>query len=400
MKVLKPVYYDRFVCIADQCTDTCCAGWTVELDKATYNKYKKTKGEFGKKLQANIKRQRGQEDRAYGCICMVEEDRICPFLSKERLCDVYSNLGESYMSNTCKCYPRELWKFGEIYERHLYLSCPEVAKYLVMDSDGLSFEMNEENLSELDKQMCADPGRYNMKYYHFLWEVRNLCVAMTQFREIDLWKRLVFVKMAADKIQNRIQEHEYENFERLFDGMRAEITNPQTQDALERIPVVMDAKIQFVYNILRFREDTGIAGKGFQSLIDDYYQLFTNTGSPEEMYQQLLTKEEIFNAYMKPHAYILENLMVYLLYRYIPQVLSTRNIMEVLNHIAISYAVVRALLLARWSKNGEHLGETDYIEILYKFGRAIEHSNLFKFFSKTMQENHRNNLAYFTIYIR
>lgn len=399
MKVLKPVYYDRFVCIADQCTDTCCADWTVEIDKA-YNKYKKMKGEFGKKLQANIKRQRKSEsDESYALLCM-DENHMCPFLDKNLLCGVYTNLGEAYMSNICKRYPRELWKFGEIYERNLYMSCMEVAKYFVMYSDGLSFEMNEENLSELDKQMCADPGRYNVKYYHFLWETRNLCVAMIQFREIDLWKRMVFVKMAADKIQNRIREHHYEDFERLFDGLRAEITNPKTQAALERIPTIIDVKIQFVYNILRLKEHKGIVSRGFPSLLDDYYQLFANTGSPEEMYQQLFAKEEIFNAYMKPYEYILENLMVYLLYRYIPQVLTTRDMMKVLDNITISYAVVKALLLARWNKNDGHLRENDYTEILYKFGREIEHSFFLEFFSKIMRENHQNNLAYFTIYVR
>lgn len=363
MKVLKPVYYDRFVCIADQCTDTCCADWTVEIDKATYNKYKKMKGEFGKKLQANIKRKRKSEsDKSYALLCM-DENHMCPFLDKNLLCGIYTNLGEAYMSNVCKRYPRELWKFGEIYERHLFMSCMEVAKYFVMYSDGLSFEMNEENLSELDKQMCADPGRYNVKYYHFLWEARNLCIAMTQFREIDLWKRLVFVKMAADKIQNRIQEHEYEDFDRLFDGLRAEITNPQTQAALDRIPVVIDVKMQFVYNILRLKENGGIVSRGFPSLLDDYYQLFANIGSPEEMYQHLLAKEEVFNAYMKPHEYILENMVVYLLYRYIPHVLATRDMMEVLNHITISYAVVKALLLARWNKNDGYLGKA----IIQKF---------------------------------
>lgn len=32
MKIRVPDYYDEFECIADKCTDTCCAGWQVDVD--------------------------------------------------------------------------------------------------------------------------------------------------------------------------------------------------------------------------------------------------------------------------------------------------------------------------------------------------------------------------------
>ena len=58
MKVLKPHYYDRFQCIANECRDSCCIGWSVYIDKKSYNKYKKTSGEFGKLLDKNISKNR------------------------------------------------------------------------------------------------------------------------------------------------------------------------------------------------------------------------------------------------------------------------------------------------------------------------------------------------------
>ena len=58
MKVLKPFYYDEFNCIAGQCIDSCCIGWKIDIDKKSYNKYKKIKGAFGKKLNDSITRNR------------------------------------------------------------------------------------------------------------------------------------------------------------------------------------------------------------------------------------------------------------------------------------------------------------------------------------------------------
>ena len=38
MKLLKPDFYDDFVCIASRCRDTCCAGWEIEVDEETLKK--------------------------------------------------------------------------------------------------------------------------------------------------------------------------------------------------------------------------------------------------------------------------------------------------------------------------------------------------------------------------
>ena len=41
MRYLKPHFYDKFVCTAGDCPDTCCAGWQIMIDDASLEKYKK-----------------------------------------------------------------------------------------------------------------------------------------------------------------------------------------------------------------------------------------------------------------------------------------------------------------------------------------------------------------------
>lgn len=50
MRYLKPHFYDKFVCTAGDCPDTCCAGWQIMIDDASLEKYKNVQGEFGKRL--------------------------------------------------------------------------------------------------------------------------------------------------------------------------------------------------------------------------------------------------------------------------------------------------------------------------------------------------------------
>ena len=39
MKYHKPSFFDQFKCIGSACTDTCCAGWEIEVDETTAEGY-------------------------------------------------------------------------------------------------------------------------------------------------------------------------------------------------------------------------------------------------------------------------------------------------------------------------------------------------------------------------
>ena len=88
MKIVTPDYYKDFRCIAGDCTDTCCAGWDVDVDEASYKYYKKVKGSFGKRLKSVMVPSEGG-----GCTFTLNNGR-CPFLNEENLCDLYIALGE------------------------------------------------------------------------------------------------------------------------------------------------------------------------------------------------------------------------------------------------------------------------------------------------------------------
>ncbi|MBO7412995.1 MAG: flagellin lysine-N-methylase [Fibrobacter sp.] len=142
MILRKPDFYDRFKCIAGQCTDTCCVGWEIDVDEASQEAYRKVSGTFGDKLRDNI------ED---GHFKLLPHDR-CPFLDGNNLCEIFANLGEGALCNICREHPRFVEVFGDIMEKGIGLCCEEAVRLLLEGEGPLTFtgEVCDEPEDELD----------------------------------------------------------------------------------------------------------------------------------------------------------------------------------------------------------------------------------------------------------
>ena len=83
-----PSYYKTFQCIADKCEHSCCIGWEIDIDEDSYDYYMGIEGAFGERL----KEQTVTEDGEHSFV--LRKNGWCPFLDQNKLCDIYSELGE------------------------------------------------------------------------------------------------------------------------------------------------------------------------------------------------------------------------------------------------------------------------------------------------------------------
>lgn len=113
MRYLKPHYYDKFVCTAGDCPDSCCAGWQIMIDETSLERYGNEKSEFGTRLRNSID---WDEE------CFYQNNRRCAFLNEENLCDLYKALGPDSLCDTCRMYPRHTEEYEGL--RELSLSRP------------------------------------------------------------------------------------------------------------------------------------------------------------------------------------------------------------------------------------------------------------------------------------
>jgi lysine-N-methylase len=149
MKFIRPDFYDRFVCIADKCTDNCCIGWEIDIDSASMARFESVRGEFGEKLRAAIKRG--------DCPTFANTDgERCSLLREDGLCELVLNLGEDSLCDICALHPRFFEWFGEEKEAGLGLCCEEAARLLFEDSAPLKLvcsEIDEEDDTELNGEV-------------------------------------------------------------------------------------------------------------------------------------------------------------------------------------------------------------------------------------------------------
>lgn len=400
MKVLKPFYYDDFKCIGGECIDNCCGNnWRIDIDEKTYKKYKKLKGEWGKKINNNISRKRSNPNYLqYGKINL--KNNRCSLLSEDGLCTIHGSLGEDYLCNTCRVYPREIRKYGEIYERNLSISCPEVARYIIKSKDNFSFDLEDEKLSDLDKDYIVN-NKYNEKLYNILWDTRSLAMEIIQFKEIEIWKRISFFKMLTDKVQNIINEKQYDNYEEVLNNFREQITSINVINSLDKISVSSDAKVKFIQSALQVRANQGTNNEKFDNLLKEYNELFDKDIDFKSNVENIIEKEKEFNIYLKEHKNILENLLIYLIYKYFMNALYSKDLNAEVNNIILSYAMVKMLLLSRYNKNNKELNEEDFVEVFYLFSRTVEHNLVFlPNIYKDIKEAGYDTLAYMTILVR
>ncbi len=156
MITTRPDYYDKFKCIAERCTDSCCIGWEIDIDPETLKIYEKEDGELGEKLKNNI---------SDGSFVLTEDER-CPFLKADGLCELICRKGEGYLCEICTEHPRYYEYCGNHVDMGIGLCCEEACRLLFSESKPLTFitegegelDGEEKELSELRAELINKPG--------------------------------------------------------------------------------------------------------------------------------------------------------------------------------------------------------------------------------------------------
>ncbi|ADZ85252.1 flagellin lysine-N-methylase [Cellulosilyticum lentocellum] len=368
MKILKPEFYSSFKCTGSDCREHCCQDWNIHIDKESFIKYGKIKGEFGSYLNGRITRNRKETyELIYAKINL--EDRKCPFLDAKNLCNIYINLGEEYLSNTCKLYPRTIVRYYDRCERRLSLSCPEVVEKLLASQEPLSFLMEEEELSVLDYRNSVQT-QYDMQMHDMIWETRALLIDIAQFREIALWKRLLFIKLVEGKVQKVIEEKKYSDFTSVIKEVKSFIQRSDVNEELDKIEPSTERKNLFVKAVLQARTSVSVVNKGFNVCIDDI-NTFTQKIADEGVMIEKIERE--FDTYFTDRKYLLEHFIVYSLYTNVMNVIWTSNLNKEIMNLIINYAVIKQMLIAKWYCNQKRLAFDEIVEIVYSFSRVVEH---------------------------
>lgn len=157
MFTVKPDFFDKFKCIADKCSDSCCIGWEIDVDDVALEKYNKINTDFGEEIRSQIIK---SEDDC-NCFRLCENER-CPFLNEKNLCHIIINCGEEYLCDICREHPRFYEWFVGVTECGLGLSCEEVCRILLENEEPFSLvqESDGEEIVLEAKEDVAEADAY------------------------------------------------------------------------------------------------------------------------------------------------------------------------------------------------------------------------------------------------
>ena len=356
MKIRVPEYFKDFKCIASKCEDTCCAGWGIVIDDATYDRYKNVQGEFGDRLRSEIVHEAGEN-------IFVLKGNNCPFLNEEKTCDIYINIGEENLCYTCQQYPRYTEEFGSLREVGISLSCPEAARIMLNNSKKVEFELSENN------EVVSSYNDINAQLFIELLQSRKIVMDIIQDRTIDLRKRAVVALLFVDEIQEKIDESEIKEIksvrEKYLDkGFLEELINE-----LEEYRDNEGSKYDDMHEYFKVFKDLKHITPDDPLGLNDALRYFWQTDEDEKLY---IIKHRQFEEYYKDKLYKFENILVYFVFRYFMKAVFDYDILAKIKTALVSYMIIRELAVVRYIENNEFTDE-DMVDIAHTYSKDIEH---------------------------
>lgn len=191
-----PLFYKKFKCIGDQCLSHCCHGWTINIDKKTYKKYKTAHQIEIKEITDKhlIKYPKGSGINKYSFIALDKEDK-CPFFGGDKLCGIYKTLGPSALSYTCQTYPRLKTQFDGYTQHSLSFSCPEVVRLVLFQPDSMKYEENTvfEKVRITEKRVIDQSRVMTQEHQIIQLFCSHLIMAESPFIEDNLYALTQFI---------------------------------------------------------------------------------------------------------------------------------------------------------------------------------------------------------------
>ncbi|HIX29615.1 MAG TPA: flagellin lysine-N-methylase, partial [Candidatus Blautia stercoravium] len=353
----KPHYYQDFVCTADQCPDTCCAGWQIFIDEESLDTYSQVKGDFGIRLLNSI-------DWSVGAF--EQYQKRCSFLNEKNLCDVYQELGPSALCETCRQYPRHTEEFENLREFSLSLSCPVAAEMILGCKSRVEFLEEEDDLEEIEE----DYEDFDFLLFGKLEEMRIYLFQILQNRNYSIRKRIFLCMQITEFFQKALDEGrlfeidfavELGRAEKEIKDRRAEKSSAfrfdSMQNMLKDLQSLEVLRQEWKENLSRLEKELYKRGKSFyQEKREKFLQDIGENGREDwEIYQ--------------------EQILVFFVYTYFcgavyDDMVYTKMVLAVFSALWID-----ELCFAKWMERGEKLTFSDVVQIAYQYAREIEHSD-------------------------
>ncbi|MCR6523193.1 flagellin lysine-N-methylase [Lysinibacillus capsici] len=379
-QVLQPTYFEKFSCIGPACEDTCCAGWKLSVDKRTFQMYRKvTSGSIAKDLRTNVTRERANPSDSNYAKIKVDEHMNCSFLNEDKLCNIFIELGENFLCDTCTFFPRQISAIEQRVERDLSVACPEAARLILLNPDGIDFVMMEDEFAK--HTLFAYPDVTSR-----FWDMRIFVIQILQNRQASIESRLLVLGIFMRKMQTT-EESDWEQRLPLYISECNDILNRAASFGIHKYLPSDEEMINIIYRLLEFQKEYELFNRRFDECIAQLEEGLQLNGGDTVEQSVALYKQSVQN-YYKPFFeekdYILENYLVnYVFKNSLPQ--SQMSFVKEYEQLFMWFLFIKGTLIGLGSYH-QGLSEEIVLKFIQSFTKTLENNKDFRKLMKSILE--------------
>jgi lysine-N-methylase len=405
--VLVPEYLEKFSCIGSDCEDTCCVGWRVDIDQKTYKKYKNVSDrEMKPLLNKHIKRRRSNASEINYAKIVMDSNSACPLLNEDKLCSIQKTLGEDYLSNVCSTYPRTTNQVNETLEKSATLSCPEVARLVLLNPIGIQFNEIEESINVrnfMNKQINTNREMSSKKIDGYFWDLRIFTIQVLQNRSYSIAHRLIILGMFYQKIQGYHLEGRLDDIPQQISSYSSLIEDGSFQDALAGITTSTTIQMQLLKELTDIRMNTGVQSYRYIECFSELLEgiQYTKDSTVEEVTKRYqLAYSEYYAPFMTPNEFILENYLVNYVYKNLFPSTNNTDIFDSYILLVVHYSLIKLHLIGMAGHHKGDFGVNHVIKLVQSFAKTVEHDSLYlNRVIELLKRNEYTSMAYMAILI-
>lgn len=368
-----PKYMVDFKCISSKCTDTCCAGWDINIDNTTYNKYVNSTGHLKEVVEGKFFKNKEEHDSFNSGFMILKSESRCPFLNSNMLCDIHGETGEKNLCITCKSYPRVFNIVDEVYEKSGLPSCIEICTSAFLNKDKMEFVESEEDIEESNIEIRriidseAFEGTENIVQY--FWDIRVLSINVIQLRSFSIEQRLNILHSLYERIENLNNVKNFEGIEELIEEFNDESINYETLKG-----VSFKESSEFYGSLCENELLDNIRSVKLKECVKEYK---AGVFKVKDISKYLEDNTKYFN-WSENYSYVFENYIVNQIFKDLIPFNKGNSLVKSIDVIINSYRIIKAYVIGIAINSETEIKAEHIIRVIQALSKDIEHNKVFK----------------------
>lgn len=247
---------------------SCCFVWRVNWTENEVQKLKNA--DCSDSLRAIIDNSFFKKDDIY--VIVMDDKFRCPFLTEDNFCRIQKELGEEYLSHTCRIYPRQSIVSGNYVINCCNLSCYRVMDFLCNDKDCMKLENHAINGGKFLEGVYADSkvdmiNHPELKFRHQLFEFFYEIISDDSY---SIETSLILGALAAQKLTEFINKGRCDLIPEIINSIKPQLKNKAQIHNIDEIKPNQGLKIKFAVELHKIIMNSDLLdGISENGIIDD-----------------------------------------------------------------------------------------------------------------------------------